>query len=82
MTQEGTNLMNRFKKGAVVALAVASLAIAGCQNEGAGDDALESIDTMPSMDMTAPSDGATESMGTESMGTESTDASPSEDAGS
>jgi uncharacterized lipoprotein NlpE involved in copper resistance len=68
--------MNRFKKGAVVALAVTSLAIVGCQNQG-GDDAVESIDTAPSMDMTSPSDGATES-----MGTESTEASPSEDAGS
>ena len=70
--------MNRFKKGAVVALAVTSLAIAGCQNQG-GDDADASIDTMPSMGTESM---GTESMGTESMGTESMEASPSEDAGS
>lgn len=61
--------MNRWKMRGVAALAVISLAIAGCQNQGV-DDAVESLDTLPSMDMTLPSDGSMDM------------ASPSEDAGS
>lgn len=49
--------MNRWRMRGVAALAVISLAIAGCQNQGV-DDAVESLDTLPSMDMTLPSDGS------------------------
>ena len=58
--------MNRLKMGAITALAVISLAAAGCQNQGTDtqsiEDAIESI--APSMDMTMPSgsDGADASM--------------------
>jgi hypothetical protein len=45
--------MNRWKMRGVAALAVISLAIAGCQNQGA-DDTVESLDTLPSMDTTVP----------------------------
>lgn len=45
--------MNRWKLRGVAALAVISLAIAGCQNEGV-DDAVESLDTLPSMDTSVP----------------------------
>jgi hypothetical protein len=53
--------MNSWKMRGVAALAVLSLAIAGCQNQGGGNDA--SIDTAPSVDVTAPSTDA--SMGTD-----------------
>ncbi|HET9416441.1 MAG TPA: hypothetical protein VFP30_02775 [Candidatus Limnocylindria bacterium] len=56
----------------VAALAVISLAIAGCQNEGAG----ESLDTLPSVDTGAPS----ESMDMGSMDMGSPSAEPSESA--
>ena len=55
----------------VAALAVISLAIAGCQNQGAD----ESLDTLPSLDTSVP-----ESMGThESMDMGSPSAEPSDD---
>ena len=50
--------MNRFSRRGAAALAILTLAIAGCQNQGSGDsvDSLESIDaSSPSMDMTMPS---------------------------
>lgn len=63
--------MNRLKMGAVTALAVISLAAAGCQNQGADTESIEdAIESMaPSMDMTMPS-------GSEDADA-STDASPS-----
>jgi hypothetical protein len=66
--------MNRWSLRGAAALAVLSLAIAGCQNQGGS----ESVDSLPSI---AASIG-TESMGTESMGTDgSMDmSSPSEEA--
>jgi hypothetical protein len=45
--------MNRWKMRGVAALAVISLAIAGCQNQGV-DDAVESLDSLPSMDTSVP----------------------------
>ena len=52
--------MNRWKMRGVAALAVISLAIAGCQNQGTD----ESLDTLPSIDTGVPgeSSGAHESM--------------------
>lgn len=49
--------MNRWKKRGVAALAVLSIAIAGCQNQGS-DASVDEIDTEPSMDMAAPSGGS------------------------
>jgi len=51
--------MNRWKMRGVAALAVISLAIAGCQNQGAD----ESLDTLPSIDTVVPGESmdATES---------------------
>jgi hypothetical protein len=54
----------------VAALAVISLAIAGCQNQGADD----SVDTLPSLDTSVP-----ESMDMESMDMTSPSAEPSDD---
>ena len=64
--------MNRWSLRGAAALAVLSLAIAGCQNQGS-----ESVE-LPSLDASI----GTESMGTESMGTDgSMDmSSPSEEA--
>jgi hypothetical protein len=62
--------MNRWRMRGIAALAVISLAIAGCQNEGAD----ESVDTLPSLDTSVP-----ESMGTESMDMTSPSAEPSDD---
>ncbi|HEX7172162.1 MAG TPA: hypothetical protein VF365_06095 [Candidatus Limnocylindria bacterium] len=68
--------MNRWTMRGVAALAVISLAIAGCQNQGV-DDAVESFDTLPSIDTTLPSD----SMGTDgSMDMGSPSAEPSDDS--
>jgi len=50
--------MNRHTKGALVALAAISIAVAGCQDQGT--DELESLDTLPSQDMTMPSQSADE----------------------
>ena len=62
--------MNRWKMRGIAALAVLSLAIAGCQNQGTD----ESLDTLPSVDTTLPSD----SMGTDgSMDMSSPSAEPS-----
>ena len=58
--------MNRWRMRGVAALAVISLAIAGCQNQGAD----ESLETLPSLD---------ESMGHESMDMGSPSAEPSDD---
>ena len=63
--------MNRWKMRGVAALAVISLAIAGCQNEGAD----QSLDTLPSIDSGVPS----ESMDMESMDMGSPSAEPSTD---
>lgn len=51
--------MNRWKMRGVAALAVISLAIAGCQNQGVD----ESLDTLPSIDTDLPGESmdATES---------------------
>ena len=49
--------MNRWKMRGVAALAVLSLAIAGCQNQGS-DASVDALDSSPSMDMTAPSGGS------------------------
>jgi len=66
--------MNRLTKGA--ALAALSIAVVGCQQQGVDD--LESLDTMPSMDMTLPSQSA-DDMTDGSMESEPSDeASPSE----
>jgi hypothetical protein len=64
--------MNRWKMRGVAALAVISLAVAGCQNEGADG----SLDTLPSVDTGAPS----ESMDMGSMDMGSPSAEPSESA--
>lgn len=62
--------MNRWSMRGVAALAVISLAIAGCQNQGTD----ESLDTLPSIDTGVPG----ESMGTdESMDMTSPSAEPS-----
>ena len=63
--------MNRWKLRGVAALAVISLAIAGCQDQGAD----ESLDTLPSVDTSVPdaSSGATESMDMSSPSEEATD---------
>jgi len=62
--------MNRWSMRGVAALAVISLAIAGCQNQGSD----ESLDTLPSIDTGVPG----ESMGTdESMDMTSPSAEPS-----
>ena len=61
--------MNRWRTRGVAALAVISLAIAGCQNQGAD----ESLDTLPSLD-------TGESMETDaSMDMGSPSAEPSDD---
>lgn len=52
--------MNRWKMRGVAVLAVLSLAIVGCQEQGVDD--LESLDALPSLDMTMPSHGGMESM--------------------
>jgi hypothetical protein len=57
--------MNRWRMRGVAALAVISLAIAGCQNQGAD----ESLDTLPSLDTSVP----------ESMDMGSPSAEPSDD---
>lgn len=48
--------MNRMTKGALTALAVLSIGVAACQNQGT---TTPSIDTEPSIDIAAPSDGGT-----------------------
>lgn len=65
--------MNRLTKGALAALAALSIAVVGCQQQGTDD--LESIDTMPSMDMPMPSQSSDDGMTDGSM-----DASPSDEA--
>ena len=63
--------MNRWKMRGIAALAVLSLAIAGCQNQGTTD---QSLDALPSVDTGLPSD----SMGTDgSMDMGSPSAEPS-----
>lgn len=63
--------MNRWSLRGAAALAVLSLAVAGCQNQGA-----ESLDAVQSVDASMDA-----SLGTESMGADaSSDASPSEEA--
>jgi hypothetical protein len=49
--------MNRFRTGAITALAVISLAVVGCQNQGADTESIEGVleSMVPSMDMTMPS---------------------------
>jgi hypothetical protein len=62
--------MNRWKMRGIAALAVLSLAIAGCQNQGTD----QSLDALPSVDTGLPS----ESMGTDgSMDMSSPSAEPS-----
>ena len=63
--------MNRWKMRGVAALTVISLAIAGCQNQGAD----ESLDTLPSLDAGAPSESM--DMGSHDMGSPSADPSAS-----
>jgi hypothetical protein len=65
--------MDRWKMRGVAALAVLSLAIAGCQNQGTD----ESLDTLPSVDSAVPG----ESMDMESMDMGSPSAEPSESDG-
>jgi hypothetical protein len=57
--------MNRWRLRGVAALALITLAMAGCQNQGAD----ESLDTLPSLD----------SSGHESMDMSSPSAEPSDD---
>jgi hypothetical protein len=64
--------MNRLTKGAVAALAAMSIAIVGCQEQGTDD--LESLDSLPSMDTTLPSQSA------DDMTDGSMDAAPSDEA--
>ena len=64
--------MNRLTKGAVVALAAMSIAAVGCQQQGTED--LESLDSLPSMDMPLPSQSA------DDMTDGSMDAAPSDEA--
>ena len=63
--------MNRWKMRGVAALAVISLAIAGCQNQGAD----ESLDTLPSLDTGSPSESM--DMGSMDMGSHSAEPSSS-----
>ena len=60
--------MNRLTKGALAALATLSIAAVGCQEQGVD----ESLDTLPSMDMTLPSQSA------DDMTAPSDEATPSE----
>lgn len=62
--------MNRLTKGALAALATLSIAVVGCQEQGVD----ESLDTLPSMDMTLPSQSA------DDMTDGSMDAAPSDEA--
>lgn len=62
--------MNRWKMRGLAALAVASLAVAGCQNQGAD----ESLEILPSIDTDLPG----ESMDTESTDMTSPSAEPSD----
>jgi hypothetical protein len=66
--------MNRWKMRGVAALAVISMAIAGCQNQGAD----ESLDMLPSIDTVVPGESmdATES---HDMDMSSPSAEPSDD---
>lgn len=63
--------MNRWKMRGVAALAVISLAIAGCQNQAAD----ESLNTLPSLDTGSPSESM--DMGSMDMGSPSADPSSS-----
>ena len=63
--------MNRWKMRGLAALAVMSLAIAGCQNQGAD----ESLNTLPSLDTGSPSESM--DMGSMDMGSPSADPSSS-----
>ena len=63
--------MNRWKMRGVAALAVISLAIAGCQNQGA-----ESLDALPSIDTGVPSESM--DMGSMDMGSPSAEPGASE----
>jgi hypothetical protein len=63
--------MNRWKMRGIAALAVVSLAVAGCQNQGAD----ESLDTLPSIDTGAPSESM--DMGSMDMGSPSAEPSDS-----
>jgi len=64
--------MNRWKMRGLAALAIASLAMAGCQNQGTDG----SVDALPSLDQTVPS--MSDDMTHESMETSpSLEASPS-----
>jgi hypothetical protein len=67
--------MNRWSLRGAAALAVLSLAIAGCQNQGS-----ESVDALPSVDASIDASIGTESMGTDASGGASLEASPSEEA--
>ncbi len=63
--------MNRWKMRGVAALAVISLAIAGCQNQGTDS----SLDTLRSVDTGAPSESM--DMGSMDMGSPSAEPSGS-----
>jgi hypothetical protein len=65
--------MDRWKMRGLAALAVLSLAVAACQNQGTD----ESLDTLPSVDTGAPSESI--DMGSMDMGSPS--AEPSESDG-
>jgi hypothetical protein len=66
--------MNRWSLRGAAALAVLSLAVAGCQNQGS-----ESVE-LPSVDASIDASIGTESMGTDASGDASLDASPTEEA--
>lgn len=67
--------MNRLTKGGLAALAAVSIAVVGCQQQGVDD--LESLDSMPSMDMTLPSQSADDMTDGSMDMTPSDEASPS-----
>ena len=64
--------MNRWKMRGVAALAVITLAVAGCQNQGAD----ESLDALPSIDTGVPSEST--DMGSMDMGSPSAEPGASE----
>ena len=65
--------MNRWKMRGAAALAIATLALAACQNQGTDS----SVDTLPSLDQTVPS--MSDDMNHESMeSSPSLEASPSD----
>lgn len=66
--------MNRLTKGALAALAAMSIAVVGCQEQGADG----SMDALPSMNVTVPSQSADDTTHGSMDASPSDEASPSE----